>query len=228
MVKIAISGKMASGKSTVSKMLKEELGGEIVSIGSVIKPLANLLIDNQSAFKLAFQQLNLGKGIEAEKEVERILSYFNQKYEDANWVKSRDGGYLKNEPYRKLLQEFPSLVRKQLGEDVFVRSLLGMKGLHSTEAYINDDMRLRGEKDYLESVGFVTIRLDIDPKTQRERLKKNYGSVNEKSLNHITETDLDHESFHFRVSATYFSAEEIVQNIIDYLNSISIKQLIDT
>ena len=214
-MRIALSGKMGSGKSTAANLLVREMDFKTLSVGSAIKPTANLLIQDQDSFRTHLYHV-LPNTIETKRAVERVIASFNEAYANAEWISDGNEGYIKNEPYRDLLQKYPMMIREVLGEDVFLRLILN-EHEPSDESLLNDDIRLVGEKQHLESLGFRIIRLDINEDVQRERLMKAYGKIDEQALRHPTETALDHETFDLRLDVSEMSEEEVAKHIKEFL-----------
>ena len=80
---LALNGKMRSGKSTVAEKLRDEKGFHIISIGSTIKKVANLLIENQSELKKYLKEAEENK-----KAVEGKLSQVKEMLKEVQSIKS--------------------------------------------------------------------------------------------------------------------------------------------
>lgn len=217
-MKIALSGKMASGKSTVLKELAKFYEYKGVAIGNEIKPLAASLIENKQGFKEKIQRV-IPNPKQRVKALTEILQFFYVNFQNANWVKDENGVYLKNEPYRKLLQDFPMLIRNHFGEEIFAKLLLTelQSDIEKGSSIICDDLRLPNEKKLFEQKGFKIIRLDIEEEEQKRRLIKTYGTFDEAALRHRTEVALDNENFDLRIDVTHKSVPAIVEEIKNFL-----------
>lgn len=214
---LVISGKMGSGKSTISKELVRQNNFKVVSVGSEIKPLADLLINDRETFIQKSISI-LPEGKDVMQTINKILSYFDENFKDATWEKSESGGYVKNKDYRLLLQDFPMIVREHFGDEVFARLMISkVRKRSNEEGLVCDDIRLLKEKSLMERYNYLMIRFDIDADVQKERLLKTYGEIDEKSLLHPTETALDNEKFDLRINVSYKSVEEIVGEVQEFL-----------
>lgn len=220
---IALNGKMASGKSTTLKELAKFLSYKGVSIGNEIKPLAALLIEDRQQFEIKIKKV-IPNQEERERSIKEIYAYFDLNFQNAKWEKDENGTFIKNPPYRKLLQDFPMLVRKHFGEEVFAKIMLnGLEDCEKETILICDDLRLPNEKQLFEDHEFVVIRLDIDAEEQKKRLIHTYGSYNEEALYHRTEVALDDAIFDLRIDVTGKPVAAVVQEIIDFLNRVEAK-----
>lgn len=214
-MKIAMNGKMGSGKSTVSHLVQRELGLKLISIGSEIKPLANTLVEDSELFKEKIAIL-LPESKATREAIEKVVDDFHQRFKHAVWEKDNKGGYIKNDSYRVLLQNFPMMIRRTFGNEIFLKVLIHREGTIEGKRYIIDDLRLPEEKRYLESLGFDIIRLDLSKEEQERRLLKDYGEINEDAFNHPTEIALDSEVFDLRVNAEQ-TPERIAKEIVSYM-----------
>ena len=121
--KIALSGRMGSGKTTASNYI------------AAISP---------EAFQISF----------ASKLKEVVQDLFDPPEKD-----------------RKLLIEVGEKMR-QIDPQVWARYTLRQAAKH--DLVVIDDLRLPVEYDLLKKAGYTTIRLEISPKLQKERLQQCY------------------------------------------------------
>lgn len=189
---LALSGKMACGKSTVSRILSDTFDYQVLSIASPIKKTAILLIENTSELETYLIDMISNHHV-AKSIYEKLYFNFELAFLQASWEKNSDGTYNKNDDYRKLLQRVATIVRDELGEDIWVKffakeaKALSEKG----RKVICDDLRLPSEMKVLQKNGFSIIRINVDEEVQKQRLLELYGEINHKLLNHPTETSLD-------------------------------------
>lgn len=231
--KIAISGKIASGKSTASKIL-ESLGYYVFSIGNEIKRVSSYLVldilTDENQMKKYMRKNELKSSVKAlEEEMKRIEPLVkkgafeierrgNIHYSDtSSFERIAKNNYsptlfVKTDAYRQLLQNVANIVRKDYGDDIWVRVGI-QQALANAQKIVCDDLRLKEEKKVFEEEGFSCIRLDIDKKTQRERVEALYGEIDESVFAHQTEVDLDDEEFDLHVHTGYFSEEQMTTRI---------------
>lgn len=205
---VALSGKMGSGKSTLTQFFVEKLGFHVVSIGSTIKDLSKSLIENKEE-EMDFFLSSLSQNSKQYQEALENLGNIRCAYNVEEFQKDEHGVYLKTDSYRKFLQDLATDMRKHYGETVWVQYAL--EKYKHLSPFIIDDLRLKVEKQYLEENRFISLRLDIEKEEQLRRLRNIYGEVSEKQLNHVTEIDLDNESFFHRVDVTHQTPLDIFE-----------------
>lgn len=217
---VALNGKMRSGKSTVAEKLRDEHGFHIVSIGSTIKKVANLLIEQPEALKSYLKEVLKSEGDDKFEAVFRtFITQYQTQFSEAVWQKDAHGFYVKNESYRKLTQMVATYFRNVYSEDIWMRFIaveaidLADKG----EKVVCDDLRLKSEKRILEMFGFLIIRFDISKEEQRARSARLGENISDELLNHPTEVDLDEVYFDYRFSVDGMSVDDMYQHVIDYL-----------
>lgn len=218
-MRVALSGKMGSGKSTVLEELAKVFSYKGISIGGEIKPLAASLIEDRKTFEARVKRIIPNKK-QRESSIKEIYYFFDENFRNAHWEKDESGVFVKNPPYRKLLQDFPMLIRNHFGEEVFAKLMIERLNESNTVSIVCDDLRLPNEKTLLERHGFLIIRLDITEEEQRRRLKEKYGIYDESILNHRTEMALDNANFDLRIDVTDKCVSEIAERIESYLKHI--------
>lgn len=211
--KIAISGKMTSGKSTIAKALAFNHGYKVFSIGDGIKKVSTYLVNNQ----LNEAKKYLETSMEKEK-LEKVLERYTNMYENFKnrpFEKDENNQYIKTETYRELTQRLAAETREVCGESFwFQMSLIkANEMIENGEKVICDDIRLKDEKELFEQSGFKIIRLEIEKEEQFKRMENLYGKINEERLNDKTETALDDEEFDLKINVKGLSVEEIVEEI---------------
>lgn len=195
-LKIALSGKMVSGKSTVAIAFAREYRYKVFSIGSEIKPLMQSLIDKRERFEEKMADVVRDDRL-LEKILNEVYAYYDQHFQNATWKKNRLNEYEKTNSYRRLLQEVPMIIRRFLGHDIFLRMLLERNPeiLDDRTKVLIDDLRLPEEKRLLENHGFLIVRFMSSDEERLIRLKSKYGHIDPAALNHTTEVALDNENF---------------------------------
>lgn len=219
MKNIALNGKLACGKSEQARQLHQELGYSILSIGTMIKKVTNLLIEDPKECKTYLKTM-----IDKEQTVnvlyQEVQNEFYQTYQKEKFEKTTDGLYIKNDSYRELAQYIATSFRDVLGEDIWVTfiakeaEMLAKNG----QKVVCDDLRFPSEKRIFEQFGFATIRLDVSESVQKQRIsKRGDGTINEKQLTHISEIALDDAAFDLRIDTDHLSIDEIKTIIFSFV-----------
>lgn len=220
---VTLSGPMGSGKSTVAKGLTEEHSFHIISIGSTIKKVSTMLIDEPKELLDYLRHVLTGESEEnLNAFYQQLLDGFHEKFPHPTWKKDEQGAYIKTEDYRELTQYVATYFRTSYSEDIWVRFIasdaveLAAKG----EKVICDDMRFPTEKRILEMFGFTSIRLDISDAVQKKRLEATYGTISDELRNHPGEHALDDAHFDLHVNVDTLSIEETRNQVYAYLGLI--------
>jgi dephospho-CoA kinase len=212
--KVAFSGKMCSGKTTMAELLVERYNFKRLAIGDQIKAVSNLFVENMDELELYIE-----KWLPEHKDrIVKGFKEYKEQTEGAVFVK-QGKVYLKNEAYRGLTQKTGDIVRGQYGDSVWIDLLMKQADeiLKNDGKVVCDDVRLLVEKETFENDGYKMIRLDIQEDDQKERILEIYKTYNEEALKHKTETELDRESFEFTVDMTENDKEQAFQKIQNYL-----------
>lgn len=217
---VVLSGKMGSGKSTVAEGLCERFGFHTISIGTMIKKVSTLLIDQPNELKSYLRNVLKEEKPESFEELySKLITLYRENFTDATWEKDEAGNYTKNESYRDLTQFVATYFRDLYSQDIWVRFIASdaMELATSGERVVCDDLRDPSEKRILEMFGFMAVRLDISKEEQKRRLQERYGTISEELLNHPTETALDDAHFDYRFSVDGMSVEEQREKVYRYL-----------
>lgn len=216
--RIALSGKMTTGKSTLSQVLVEQMGFQIVSIGTTIKKTSTLLIDNKP---LLFQYLKqmVKENHKAQELFFSLLTSYNNEFSQSEWTKNTEGELIKSQSFRDLLQVVATTGRNLLGENVWCEFAKNeaVLILENDTPVIIDDLRLPSEKQLFEQNDFYIIRLDIEKEEQLRRIYNLYGKIDEGLLNHPTEIALDDACFDFRIDTTHLTIEEVSKQLTHFV-----------
>lgn len=214
---LALSGKMACGKSTISHLLSNTYGFQVVSIASPINIVSTLLIDNQLELRHQLNDL-LDNNILSEEVFLEFQTLLDTSFNNAHWEKTNDM-YVKNDDYRNLLQSVATLLRKRLGDDIWAKFFAkeAQELSNQGQLIICDDLRLPSEMQALKQQGFCIIRIDIDKETQHQRILELYGEVNQTLLSHPTEVALDNAVFDFTINTGNKSLNENMILLENYI-----------
>ncbi|MCA1064388.1 hypothetical protein QTG56_22480 (plasmid) [Rossellomorea sp. AcN35-11] len=215
-MKLGISGKLSSGKTTIAS----QFDAKVVAIGNSIKKTAGYLIEDTDKLEVYLNGV-LG---EFSKEIHsNLVKEFNNNFLDGEWIHDSESGfYVKNQSYRDLLQAVGDVVRAPLGSDIWCRMTLqeSLNLINEGHSVICDDIRLKEEKNLFEEAGFPVIRLNVSQHKQRERAAQKYGFVSENQFNHKTEIDLDSVHFDFALDTTTDTVDQTTTKVRDFLKDI--------
>jgi len=219
--RIAISGKICSGKTTVAEMLKNELGYTRMFFANELKVLCTD-ISNYNKFMVSMTSIppvGNGASIMMDKIIEDIhrittgdeefykayqlvLGLIQQYKHVTNYNMDADK---KDNAAREMLQIVANVLRDQVNSNIWCNSaLLKMNELQSVcgfDKFVVDDLRYPNEFELLHQNGFVLVRLNISEAVQDKYVKKLYGKMDESRLTHISETALDNMTFDYVVDA---------------------------
>ena len=146
-MKIAINGRMGTGKTVACNYLKEKYGGTIVSFASPLKKLALDLFDVKYKNDII--------------EIKGIFYTGRQIYQ------------MLGNKLREIDPDF--WVKKTIKEIVHIEKNTYFKP--STPNIYNDDMRFENEQKCLKSSGFVIVKLFVNEETRFNRLKERDGYI---------------------------------------------------
>lgn len=169
MLKIAISGKMGSGKTTMFNAIRD--------------------FHNQNHFNLTGEEDELVTRLSLADPVKEVASrYFGM----PPTTKDRK---LLQQIGQKFREIDPDVWVKILNNKAEALDLLS-RNEHNTkwEAVICDDVRFPNEAKALKEAGWIMIRLEVSEKEQQRRLQEAYGDdwkEHWKNRNEISETALD-------------------------------------
>ncbi len=217
--KIALSGKMCSGKTTLSQYLSENLGYSIYSIASPMKEIAglicgyNILCKSDKKFEYSGFNVYWNKIIDLlikltkdEYELESALKTIRKIIEKYYKVININN---KTQEVRTLYQDIGNFLRDTVNKDIWINFTI--KNTQQTELVIIDDLRYKNEYRVLRDNNFVIIRLNIDENIRLSRIQKLYSTINESAINHISEIDLDLYIFDYNINCNSSIDKAIIQ-----------------
>lgn len=203
--RIAISGKMTSGKTTLSTILVEKYHYTKMAFADPLKQIAKTLTTDPENLEALVYRVCLNNPVKTEQCLNILLDDIYPKYKSHS-IETKDN------ITRALFQELGQKL-KAIDSNLWVNYLVANL---PDDKIVVDDLRFRQELNALETEGFLTIRLEITPEAQRERIEKLYGTVDENKLTDISEVDLDHAKFDYVIDATQSlqQIEEELDNIL--------------
>lgn len=169
---IAISGKAGSGKTTVANALDELFLAQFTA--SKVLHLATPIYE---------EAYDLGMDRDPSKKDRGLL----QRIGDERTAK--DPSY-----YPRRLIEYLDLHNSALPKAGERRGLVTYAFDNAPVIGIVDDLRKVVEAEYLAQRGFALVRLNVQPWTQENNLRRRDGRYEPSKLYHWTETDLDNYS----------------------------------
>ncbi len=193
-IEVGFVGKMASGKSVSAQHIISKYGGEILSFAGPLKQIV-AEIDTRKPWHLINEYV--------QQYIEPTLT--EQEYDNLVQIIEET----KNIPHevpkpRKRLQFLGTDGgRKQVRETIWVDTLVGkIPTLRWTDMnFAVEDVRFRNEVKTLETHGVTVIKLNVSPEMQKERLLNLYGTINEKALQHQSETEIDTINTQYEIDA---------------------------
>ena len=202
---VAISGKMGSGKDTVGIRLMEKLARDNwtqLSFASAIKADLNRIIlicrESDDISTALNQAISEGFAKDIIKALIEILFNESKNLEiDA---------YTRTPVIRKSLQYWGKAMRDRKGENWWSNILVLQiaTALAESKSILVSDARFPHEMDLCKELGFMTLRLEVDPFEQKSRLEKRDGVATPSILlNDLSEIALDaYQNFDVTISSS--------------------------
>ncbi len=201
--RVAISGKITSGKTTCSDYLTQRYGFQRVSFAEPIKRIVDGWLQEYSKKEqidmmgyddweftmknrlfCILRDVFLDDVEKASRAFDILIEDVFPKYMDIDW------SVPKNDKWRQCLQEVGGgRLRSEIDNNIWVNHMISQ--LKPDGLYICDDLRYQNEYEILTKAGFVALRLEISPDTQMKRIEKIYGNIDLERLVHSSEIDLD-------------------------------------
>lgn len=212
--RIAISGKMCSGKTTVAKLLQQEYDYSRLFFAEELKTLCKDIANYNRAYSSGLEIesrkplmevicQDIERITDSEEEFAMAMTQVLEIMEDYKDVTYYDPtSDKKTDRVRQMLQDVGTeRMRNNVNDKIWVNAL-EKQILHTEKPKIVvDDLRNENEFAMLRKRGFVTVRLNISKETQIQRLKKLYGRYNESKLSHFSETQLDYIAFDYVIDS---------------------------
>ncbi|HLO11157.1 MAG TPA: hypothetical protein VK190_02750 [Pseudoneobacillus sp.] len=205
--RIAISGKIASGKTTLTSILTSRYDYKQIVFAAGIKKIAAAVSQSEECVYDVIKEVCLN-------DLEKTKRCFHMLIDDimpefiGHDLTSKDNKARKF--YQIIGQSF-----KEIDKDIWIKHAIS--SVSPDDYIVVDDMRFKRELNYLKQQGFITVRLEISPKLQLERINNLYGNIDPARLNDISEVDLDDVTFDYVIDAS-LSTDEIEKRIINIIN----------
>lgn len=209
MNKIAISGKIASGKTTVSDYISNNYGHIQIRSAEYLKKLCmDIAIGNKKS------QILTGKLKTIYSEAYETVQFIAINEEESRLIWNRLKPLMKEfndvldtskktDRVRSMLQIVANDLIDNVRQTIWIDSLIKGVGdkLETSPLFVHDDLRYPFEALALRNAGFTLIRLDISKEEQLKRVGELYPDLNLKRLNHKGETALDKHGFDYVISS---------------------------
>lgn len=176
---IGISGKIASGKTTIRNHLESKYGFVGVSFADPMKALEkihNSYPENEWLTNIGYITTAVTINFRQAEELKKLL----YKCFVSNPV-------MAGQKNRKLLQEIGTEVGRKFNERIWID--FALKRARFNNRTVIDDVRFKNELEALSS--HTVWRISIPSEIQKERILSLYGEGMLKNLYHLSETDLD-------------------------------------
>lgn len=216
-----ISGKMGAGKDTIAHELltvlqKQEKIVKTVSFGTALKhevtTVLQDIVDGMGVLK--FSEKHAVSVDNAERVIDIVASH------DPDQTSGKTG-FDKTPAVRALLQTWGTDIRRQQDPLYWVKKAANTVAStlqHRNTAVIVVDCRFVNEISMPNDFGGTTIRLEISPEVQKQRLLSRDNKLPSSSaILHSSETDLDtYDSFDFYLNTDNKTPSELVQKLMTH------------
>jgi hypothetical protein len=205
-LRIGISGKICSGKTSLAEHLVQKQGFQRLTFARILKELCSTIC----AYRLDpnGQHHNLTDVARRICEANGlpVLPFLRQclktmrRFDTVSYV--YDVNHLteiKTEGSRKLLQHVGNGYREKFGDRIWINTTTN--SLDPVVNYVADDARYENEYLELQALGFAMVRLNVSRQVQVERLAQRGIVYKTADFEHITETALDHYDFDYYIDA---------------------------
>ena len=228
--RIAISGKMGAGKTTLSNYLVDIYGYKRLFLA---EPLKQLCADIAKLNKAAMgEDLSWTEYVDLFPEILIDLSSLTNSTEE---LKLAEGVALsmihnfgdvtstatKSDRVRDMLQYAGNTFRDRVRSTIWTDALLSKMATHPDTLYVIDDLRYKNEFQILRDANCVMLRLTLDVAEQKKRLKKLYGKIDPSKLQHISEVDLDDATFDYYIDGGQ-SLDLMLKDMDDVLKGVKL------
>lgn len=228
---IGISGKICSGKTTITEALIEHYGYKRVVLAEPLKAIGKWFIEysqnhnlpEDKLIEILFEIMNdesettLSIAWKAFKAKNILFEKVFTQFEDADW------SIEKNNDIRLLYQLIGEVFRQNFGDDIWVKAMLNRvkhdQSIHNVKCFICDDVRQKSEYNMMKDFGFKIVRLVVDKDTQMQRVNNLYGNIDPQRFNHISEIDLDDINDFDLIVDNSAPLDDVFSEIIEFIEA---------
>ena len=197
-IKIALTGKMRSGKSTVAEILWLDYDLARRSFGGALKYYADKMFEGSAAYPIEIEEYG----------------------EPCPFDGKRDTRVKKP---RKLYQDFGQAMR-QLDEDIWIRhveqAIEADKLFPHYKGVVIDDLRQPNEYEWAKANGFTIIRVNADEGDRIQRAERAGDSFSADDLAHDTEQHVDGFSVDYTI-VNDGSLSDLKRQVDEIMNEIN-------
>jgi hypothetical protein len=217
LIGIGISGKIASGKTTVRRYLETKYGFFGIAFADAIKKLARYQnvdhVERKLIVRIMADKLLPSKPEARPEFVKEVLEAF-ERFPTLN----------PDEKNRPLLQYLGTEIGRKYDYDMWLNYTLSQ--CKNYDRVVVDDVRFSNEADRLKETGFHLWRKQISPEIQKKRILELYGESQLSRLNHPSETNLDNKLYLFdTILAEELSLEEMYDKIDLMMSIYGVKEI---
>lgn len=204
-LRIALSGKMAAGKTVLARRMAKVMNMTVLSFGSYVKSFCSTLSNYNKDKDLSILMPMLNNlarinNVDIKDLLTETLSLAN-KFDGINysWTESSQPiAEVKTKEIRNMIQTVGHTIRSKFNDDFWINCLI--KNLEFNGRYVVDDVRYPNELQALVDNGFFVIRINVNKEDQIKRLIARDGEYSETALIHPSEVLLDKANFDIYVN----------------------------
>lgn len=218
-MRIAFSGKMTSGKTALANYLVDEYQFTKIRFADAIYDIMDMFMkvykdmgyrSFQTDLRAKCYQL-LPKKEDAEEAYKQLYTLYLSYFSIGKDIQVKDPDY------RDLMQIIGTKIMRGIEPFIWINYTDKFVREHVESNIVIDDLRFNDEYLSLQYLDFTLVRLDLDFKTQLDRVINLYGQYNLANLLHRSEVELDDKKFHY-----YISSEQQLQDMYKAVDRIII------
>lgn len=217
---IGFSGKIASGKSTLSRSVAQCLAGDnyrVLSYATALKNEVQDIYDHVTKADYQPEGDTLWKGMEPQ-DVDHIVSLVKEDLEKGIVHTSRDRSPLS----RHLSQYLGTNVRRSQDNDYWITKFNNVLScIQPGTLVVVDDVRFNNEAINIKKQGGVLVRIEVAPEVRKQRVMRRDGNVASVVSSHPSEVELDNrrDLFDVWMDITQDEPKDITtQHIVDAIH----------
>lgn len=187
---IGFSGKIASGKSTLSRMVAKHIAGDnyrVLSYATALKQEVQDIYTRVNSVNYDPSADPFWKGVPSN-EIDHIVSLVKDDVAQGIIHTSTDRSPLS----RHLVQRWGTSIRRNQDDQYWVKKFNQVVNCIDPAALIVvDDVRFTNEAENILTQGGQLVRINVDDKVRRNRLMARDGNTAAVMSSHASETELD-------------------------------------